>query len=239
MQGMAVLGFNSVRCHVCNLPPTRQSPPSRTVVLVAGGGMQANTVIRPADYDLRALLESNGAIPPRYGHGKWDCPRCGFRACLSVHLDRGLYHCFHAGCDFSGNAHELARQLGLTGRLSRQEYFQLRRHHERADKVARQLYALWKPRWFDLLDWLHKLDELKVAAQQLGPTNPVAWDVLEIVYSQRRAIIPELMILESASPSVLIEFLIGDTKLCHSIADGVIFNGGLYDGKGRFVELTP
>jgi hypothetical protein len=194
--------------------------------------------MRFGECDLRELLEVAGATPPRNGRGKWCCPRCRSRACLSVDLARGLFHCFHDGCDFSGNALQLARQLGLTRRLSRQEFFQLRQHHERTDKMAQRLYALWKPRWFDLLDWLHQLNELIIAAQQLGPTNAVAWDALETVYSQRRAIITELMILESAPPSLLIEFLIGDTKLRHSIVDCVIFNGGLYDGEGRFVELT-
>lgn len=78
------------------------------LALVAGGGMQGNSMNEAIERDLYALLLHAKAAPPRNGHGKWDCPRCASRARLSVNVEGGLFHCFHAGCNFSGNVHLLA-----------------------------------------------------------------------------------------------------------------------------------
>ncbi|HXH48172.1 MAG TPA: hypothetical protein VNM47_02260 [Terriglobia bacterium] len=148
-------------------------------------------------FEITDLLPLAGATPPRYGRGKWDCPRCCGPACLSVDAGRGLYHCFHAGCNFAGNAGMLARELGLARRLSRAEYCELRQMRERADEAALALYATVKARGFELLDRLHDLNRRESVAHDAGPTE-AAWDSLAAVYRERPVIESELDFLENA-----------------------------------------
>lgn len=116
--------------------------------------------------DLANLLHRTGACPPRYGRGKWNCGRCGGRGCLSVDLNRGLFHCFHDGCKVSGNAGRLARELGLTIRLAAPEYRELRQNREKADRAARVQYKRVQSRRFELLEELRALIRLELRAHE-------------------------------------------------------------------------
>lgn len=92
-------------------------------------------------YDLPDLLQKAGALPPRHGRGKWTCPECG-RNDLSVSEDKQVFHCFHAGCSFSGGIGSLRMRLGtLRQWLHRDEYLHLRREREAANEAERNKEA--------------------------------------------------------------------------------------------------
>ena len=191
-----------------------------------------------AQYDLPTLLERAGAKPPRYGRGKWRCPKHSGSPSLSVDIARGSFNCHHAGCDFHGSAHSLARQLGLARRLSSAEYAELRQQRERADRVARKLYELVRGRRFELLDELHRLNRLQQWAHDAGPEQVETWDALAKVFDARPGVLAELTILERYGAAGLIRFLQADRTTRHAEIRKVVERGRLQDSEGRFVEIA-
>jgi hypothetical protein len=73
----------------------------------------------PQHFALTDLLTRAGA---RIRGRRADCPRCKRHRTVSFDESRGVYHCHGGGCDFSGGAVRLARELGLTQQLSGAEY---------------------------------------------------------------------------------------------------------------------
>jgi hypothetical protein len=166
-----------------------------------------------------------------------DCPRCKRLRTVSFDESRGVYHCHGAGCDFSGGAAKLARELGLARQLSGEEYRELRQNQERAGRAARALYERTKTRRLELMDELRGLGRLEAVAHEAGLDHPATWDALEMVYRDRPALLAELAILENCGAADLLRFLSADIATRERVIASVIERGGLYDSSGRFVEV--
>lgn len=194
-----------------------------------------------AQSGLAELLTRAGAQPPRHGR-KWDCPACGGKACLSVDESRGLFNCFHDGCNFKGNTATLARRLGLAlPRVSPVEYRRRQERERRLDeRVSRILEAKCERRNV-ILDTLAHLYHSEITAHTAGPNNPQAWDALATSYRERLRLEAELLILDNASGRDLERFLGLSGQSVKGDKDtaigNVIMQGGMYDKQGRFVEL--
>ena len=186
-------------------------------------------------YDLTDLLERASA---RIRGNRADCPWCGRKRSVSFDESKGVYHCHGAGCDFSGNTVKLAREQGLTTRLTAAEYHELCQKRELADRAARALYERVKARRFELLDYLHVLGDLEATAHRLGPDNPETWDALSAVYADRPAILAKLTILENAGAADLLRFLAANPETQKRVIDGVRMRGGLTDDSGKFVGVA-
>ena len=144
------------------------------------------------------------------GRGRADCPRCKRQRAVSFDEARAVYHCHGAGCDFSGGAGTLARELGLARRVSRAEYREARENWERADRAARALYGRVQARRFDLLEHLRGLGRLELAAHRAGADHPATWDALALVYRESPVLLAELEILENRGAADVIRFLNAD-----------------------------
>src|SRR5208282_2380590 len=107
-----------------------------------------------------------------------DCPRCKRLRTVSFDESRGVYHCHGGGCDFSGGAVRLARELGIARQLSGAEYRELCQNQERADRAARELYGRVKARRLELSEQLRWLGRLEVLAHEAGD-HATTWDALE------------------------------------------------------------
>ena len=192
------------------------------------------TVIR---YDLLDLLQKAGARIR--GRNRAHCPRCKRSRSVSFDESRGVYHCHGQGCDFSGGAGTLARELGLARPLSPGERQRLHREWERADRAARALYERVKARRFELLEELRGLGRAELGAHGAGMNHPATWGALALVYRRRPAILAELAILENCGAADLIRFLSAGSELRERVIDAVTLRGGLYDTRaGKVVELA-
>lgn len=187
------------------------------------------------EYDLADLLRRVGA--QIHGHSRADCPRCKRQRSVSFDESRGIYHCHGQGCDFSGSAARLARELGLARQLSGAEYRELRQNRERADRAARALYARVKARRFELLEELRGLGRLEVETHTAGANHPVTWGALALAYTERPFILAKLAILENASAADVIRFLAASPEQQATVTNRAIMEGGVYDPKGRFYEV--
>lgn len=171
------------------------------------------------------------------GRGRADCPRCQRPRALSFDESRGVYHCHGSGCDFSGGAAKLARELGLSRPLGSAEREQFRWKQERADHAARTLYARVQARRFELLNELRALGRLGLLAHEAGANHPATWGALALLYREWPGVAAELRILENCGAADLIRFLSAAPGLREHAIDGVIKAGGFYDSRGRFVEI--
>jgi hypothetical protein len=156
---------------------------------------------------------------------------------MSFDESRGVYHCHGAGCDFSGGAAKLARELGLAEPLAAAEYGELRRERERADRAAGALYDAVKARRFELLECLHSLDGVEATAQRLGPDDPETWGALSTVYAKRPALLAELAVLENGDAPDLIQFLSDRQEARDRVIECVLMRGGLWDSRRNFVVV--
>jgi hypothetical protein len=150
-----------------------------------------------AQYDTGRLLEMAGARIR--GRNRADCPRCKrFRV---ISFTAQTFFCHGIDCGWKGNAVTLAKDLGISfDRPSSEEMRQIARAH----KAASILYERAKARRFELLDHLHNLNRLELAAHDLGPTD-AAWDALETVYRERPRVEQQLDVLESGNPKEIFE----------------------------------
>ncbi|MGH9454222.1 MAG: hypothetical protein ACRD2O_09675 [Terriglobia bacterium] len=121
--------------------------------------------------------------------------------------------------------------------LSSAEYRELRQTREWAETAARELYRRVKARRMELLDLLHDLNRLEIAAHDAGPEQPETWDALATVYAKRPVVMVELTALENCGAAELIRFLNSDRER-ESVIGRAILRGGLPDSSGRFVEVT-
>lgn len=181
------------------------------------------------------LLASAGAHIR--SHGRADCPRCKRRRAVSFDVSKALYYCHGAGCDFSGGAEKLARELGLARRLSPGEREQFHRQYKRADHAARALYARVQTPRFELLEELRSLGRLETTVHSAGTDHPSTWDALALVHRGRPALLAELAILENCRAADLIRFVSASREQRAKVIDGVLMRGGLCDSRGRFVEV--
>jgi len=155
------------------------------------------------------LLERAGAIPSRHGRGKWRCPDCGHPA-LSVNLDKQAFHCFYAGCGFSGGIGTLRNRLGICPEwIPKAEWLRQKRERERTRDAAQRLHEAVKARRFRLFDGLRILAGVEAGAHRAGPTE-AAWNALAMVYSERPGIEAELDALESGSAADVFRVLTGN-----------------------------
>jgi len=153
-----------------------------------------------------------------------------------------LFNCFHAGCDFKGNAATLRKRLGLASpKMSPGEYRRIRERERRLDERVAAILTAKHERREEVLHRLRYLYNSEVSAHEAGPDSPQAWDALATVYKERLRLTAELLILDYARGPDLERFL----GLSRQSVDGdrdaaiesVIMWGGLYDAKDRFVEL--
>ena len=186
-------------------------------------------------FDLTDLLTRAGA---RIRGRRADCPRCKRQRTVSFDESRGVYHCHGAGCDFSGGAAKLAREQGLTTRLTGAEYGEVCQERERADRAARALYERVKARRFELLDQIHTLNRIEAGAHEAGPGHSDVWDALAVVYRERPLVLAELLILDDSPATELIRLLCASPEEGQWEIGRVLTRGGLYDSAGRFVELA-
>ena len=171
---------------------------------IASRETRACSDAEPARYQIAELLTQAGARIR--GRGRADCPRCKRPRTVSFDELKGTYHCHGAGCDFSGGAGTLARQLGLARRLTRAEYRKLCENRDRAERAARALYEQVKRRRFELLERLRGLGRLELLAHRAGADHPATWDALALVYGECPVLRTELSILETSGAAELIQF---------------------------------
>lgn len=187
----------------------------------------------PQPFALTDLLARAGAhIRGR----RADCPRCKRQRTVSFDESRGVYHCHGGGCDFSGGAGKLARELGLARHLSASEYRELLQNRERANHAAVVLYERVRARRFELMEQLRGLGRLEFGAHT-KPNHPLTWDVLSMVYRERPAALAELTILENCGAADLLQWLGADKATRERVINRVIEHGGLYDHADKFVEV--
>ena len=158
------------------------------------------------------LLERAGAHPPRHGRGKWRCGECGHPA-LSVNVAKELYHCFYAGCSFSGGTGTLRNRLGIRREwIPKGEWIRQQREQGQVHDAALRLYAAAKARCLALYDELRTLNRIEAGAHRIGPSEAV-WAALAMVYCDRPAIEHAVDMLESNHPAEVLEALEEDKSV--------------------------
>jgi hypothetical protein len=192
-----------------------------------------------ASYDLIALLERAGARPARIGK-RWNCPVCGRPGHVSVDVEKGLFNCWHAGCDFGGNVRTLAMSLDVAEKLApeearalRERFAWSRRVRERAERVVR------RRRWqlYEEHQALLNLYDRTGNEAWVWLREDIAWAALVFVDSRLDEVRGELSILESAPRADRARFLRLTEPGRTEVLKHVIQHGGLFDRDGRFVEL--
>ena len=189
--------------------------------------------------DLESLLQHAGAKPARYGK-RWDCPTCGKPGHVSVNLPKGVFHCWHARCDFRGSTFTLARSLGFASPTAEQAREYVRRR-ELAQEAAARSSAKRRERRWQLYDTHQSLLSIQAGASKRlrrEPQNEVAWSALAFTYRELPLVQAELLILEHASFPDRRRFARESEKTRRAVIDRVISAGGLTDPSGRFVELV-
>jgi len=162
--------------------------------------------------DFASLLELAGAVPPGRGKGKWTCPACK-RPTLSVNLEKEVFHCFHAGCNFQGGIRTLRTRLGLRREwLPRAEYIRLRREQKQAQEAAKRLYQMVRKRRAELLEELRALGRAELQAHGAGPEDAGAWEALSRIYAQRPPIEADLTALEEGNAAKAFQLMEGAAR---------------------------
>lgn len=163
------------------------------------------------DYSFQELLERSGAMPPRSARGKWLCPEC-HKWALSVSLERELFHCFEAGCAFSGGARTLRRKLGIRdGRTyGQRQYERLVRY--KAECAAASLTQAVGRCENHLLSRCRQLGRRELRAHEAGPGHPETWNILAAVYAEQPAVIEEIERLAAADAAEAFEIVRGASQ---------------------------
>src|SRR6266571_2627065 len=188
------------------------------------------------EYSMPQLLERAGC--KLRGRNRGDCPRCGSRRTVSYTEE--VFCCHHAGCDFRGNAFQLARQLGLARRLPPAEARGLRERRERAHTLAEECARKLRARRQELYQAHRELLSIRTEVHEgwcCESANEAAWDALARVYTELPRVRAELLILETALVRDRLRFLNESAEVRCEVVDRVIAAGGLTDATGKFVEL--
>jgi ribosomal protein L37AE/L43A len=189
------------------------------------------------EYGLMELLERAGC--KLRGRNRVDCPRCGGRRTVSFTDE--LYCCHHAGCDFSGNAFTLARELGLARRLSPTEARALRLERERAEAAATAFLLRVRGARFGLGGLHIELLNLRDEAHERLKVNhddETAWDALAYVYSELPRVRADLALLSEGTIGDRIAWLEADHEKRREMADRILQVGGVPTFDGKWVEVS-
>ena len=155
-------------------------------------------------------------------------------------VEKGLYHCWHAGCNFQGNALMLAKSLGVAEKLAPEEARAQRERFAWSRRVRERTERLVRRRRYELYDEHPALLNLyDRAGNELWAwlLEDIAWAALAFVGSRVDQVQAELLILECAPRADRARFL-GLTEVEKlEVVKRVIEHGGLFDRDGRFVEL--
>jgi hypothetical protein len=133
-------------------------------------------------HNIAALLEKAGAKPPRYGRGKWRCPRHNGTPSLTVNLDGEWFRCWNSSCDFKGNIYTLRRQLGMSRPWIPAAEFRLM---VRAKRLAAALHDRAEALRCEWTDALLALAQIERGATKAGVDHPYALDAMALVLEQR------------------------------------------------------
>jgi len=188
--------------------------------------------------DFQALLIQARAREPRSKRGKWGCPVCG-KLRVSVNLDRRVYHCFTAGCAFSGNIMTLARHLGLKvdsveWRKKAAETATRLEYEERGNALRSQAYQNVAKRF---------LATMRVYGKVRGATleNSNQSDLLENglnLYADLLGLSAELLLLETLPVVDVCRFISAPEPTRQEQIMEVVSRDGLWV-EGKFFELPP
>jgi hypothetical protein len=186
--------------------------------------------------EIRALLGMVGARP--CGPRRYNCPDCGSLRTVSVDEARGLFHCHHAGCGFSGDVATLRRRLGLRREwLPRDQYLRLKREQAQAQAAAERLALAVHRRRMEVVELLEALAESERLVQLVGPDTDNAWDLLELVDRRRPLLITELVFLENATAAAVAPSLAASQEEQDGMIAQITFEGGVSTYEGKFVPL--
>jgi hypothetical protein len=150
-------------------------------------------------YEMRVLLEQHGARIR--GRNRADCPKC--KRFRTIAFTEETFFCHGIDCGWKGNRITLAKELGVYEKPSQEEYRDLCRRNDAAERLTAAVYA----RRIALLPWLRLLGWLEATAHDTGPDDPQTWADLELLYREHSAIEADLDFLESAPASQLVQFL--------------------------------
>jgi len=157
-----------------------------------------------------------------------------------VNVEKGLYHCWHAGCDFHGNERTLAKSLGVAEKLAPEELRVLRERSAWSQRVRGRIERVVKRRRHELYGEHKALLNLRDRAGNEGWVwlrEDVAWGALAFIDSRVDQVRAELLILESARRADRARFLRLAEVEKSGVVKRVIEHGGLLDRDERFVEL--
>lgn len=187
------------------------------------------------------MLHQTGAQPPRYGRGKWVCPECR-KPALSVDLARELFHCFRAGCSFSGGAGRLRALLGLhRDWVPRDAYLAERRSRLKAEREARTFLRVCGDVRLALADLLSDCAREAERAHGILAKNPAdesAWQFLEFFYQNKRRIEASVLLLADAEIKTRRRWLEAGIQGREKILDEVLVAGGILGIDGKFLEVA-
>ncbi len=187
-------------------------------------------------YDMPFLLERYGAR--LVGRNRADCPQCGGWRTIS-YTDE-VFFCHR--CGFKGNRITLAKQLGLTQRLSPSEYRAQVEHWTWAKEKARGLLPRLRARRLELYE-AHRslLSTIFTASVRLRANveDEAAWSELSIAYEQIDQVRAELLFLEEAHAQRILEFLNAPPAQKEAEIQEFIEAGGVKSRDGEFLELIP
>ena len=173
------------------------------------------------EYSMPQLLERAGCT--LRGRNRADCQRCGARRTVSYTEE--VFCCHHAGCDFRGNAFQLARQLGLARRLPPAEARELRERRERAHTLAEECARKLRARRQELYQAHRELLSIRTEVHDgwcRESADEAVWDALGRVHTELPRVRAELLILESAAVRDRLRFLNESTEVRRDVVDRVI-----------------
>ena len=165
-----------------------------------------------------------------------DCPQCRRKRSLSHNQEVFFCH----GCNCKGNAFTLARALGLTKPVSKEEGRALRKSRDKARRAAewvterirvrrQELYGLYR----DLLD-IYYASVMRLSKNR---QDEIGWSCLKYFYKQISTVRAQLAQLEDAPPLERLAFLNADEGGQKGMISEVIACGGLSAADGMFIEV--
>ncbi len=165
-----------------------------------------------------------------------DCSPCGGRRTIA--FTEAVYFCHR--CGFKGNRITLAKQLGLTRRLSPSEYRAQVERWRRGKEKAQELLLRVRARREQLYEAHRTLLHIRDGARMrlvATPEDEPAWSALGFVYREVPGVRAELLILEDGPTQEIVAFLDAGESERRDRIDRVIGQAGIVNYDGKFVEL--